>query len=205
MALFAKSKKIEGELGFFGLQDWWLNGFTAEERKTILSVYQPLGSSSDSLIKGKIEFTSQNVISFLWGLAGWFKKPELRHIGYKIIQKAEELANDNTPILDRHFLYQVKIELYYRNRDNDSFALSKAVEACSQQVSISEGAKKAFIQEYGQPLPSHAGYKQLCIIKEKQQSYEEAIRVAEMARMQGWNGDWDKRIERYKKKISKTT
>jgi len=103
--------------------------------------------------------------------------------------------------LDRHFLYQAKIELYYRNRDIDSFALSKAVEACNQQISISEEAKKAFIKEYDELLTAHVGYKQLCIIMEKQKYYEEVIKIAKAAKKQGWNGDWDNRIERSEKKI----
>jgi hypothetical protein len=201
MSLFRKNKKIEGEIGYYGLQEWWLSDLTKEEQNVILSVYNPLGIGEDSLIKGKIFSTSQTVIGLLSGLSGWFKKPEYREIGYKIIKKAEELASDKIPFLDLHFLYQPKIQIYYRNRDNDEFALSLAIEACKQQIGISEKAKEAFIKEMGLPLPGHVGYKQLCIIMEKQKNYEEVIRLSKIAKEQGWSGDWDRRIEKCKKKM----
>ena len=201
MSLFRKNKKIEGEIGYFGLQEWWLSELTKEERNVILSVYNPLGIGEDSLIKGKIFSTSQTVIGLLSGLSGWFKKPEYREIGYKIIKKAEELVSDKISFLDLHFLYQSKIQIYYRNRDNDEFALSSAVEACKQQIGISEKAKEAFIKEMGLPLPGHVGYKQLCIIMEKQKNFEEVIRLSKIAKEQGWSGNWDKRIEKCKKKM----
>ena len=201
MSLFRKNNKIEGEIGYFGLQEWWLSELTKEERNVILSVYNPLGIGEDSLIKGKIFSTSQTVIGLLSGLSGWFKKPEYREIGYKIIKKAEELVSDKISFLDLHFLYQSKIQIYYRNRDNDEFALSSAIEACKQQIGISEKAKEAFIKEMGLPLPWHLGYKQLCIIMEKQKNFEEVIRLSKIAKEQDWSGDWDKRIEKCKKKM----
>lgn len=201
MSLFRKNKKIEGEIGYFGLQEWWLSELTKEERNVILSVYNPLGIGEDSLIKVKIFSTSQTVIGLLSGLSGWFKKPEYREIGYKIIKKAEELVSDKISFLDLHFLYQSKIQIYYRNRDNDEFALSSAIEACKQQIGISEKAKEAFIKEMGLPLPGHVGYKQLCIIMEKQKNFEEVIRLSKIAKEQGWSGNWDKRIEKCKKKM----
>lgn len=201
MSLFRKNKKIEGEIGYFGLQEWWLSELTKEERNVILSVYNPLGIGEDSLIKGKIFSTSQTVIGLLSGLSGWFKKPEYREIGYKIIKKAEELVSDKISFLDLHFLYQSKIQIYYRNRDNDEFALSSAIEACKQQISISEKTKEAFIKEMGFPLPGHVGYKQLCIIMEKQKNFKEVIWLSKIAKEQGWSGDWDKRVEKCKKKM----
>jgi len=49
-------------------------------------------------------------------------------------------------------------------------------------------------------LGEHTGYKQLCIIREKQGNWQEVIRLAEQAKSEGWVGDWDKRIEKAKKK-----
>jgi len=193
--------KIEGEIGYFNLQTWWLNNLSKEEQNVILSIYKPLSTGDLSLIKGKIYSTTQTVIGFLSCLLGWFKKPEHRIIGYKIIKKAEELASEKTPVLDLHFLYHSKILIYYRNRDNDDFALSIATEACKQQISISVKAKKTFLKDMGLPLPTHTGYKQLCIIMEKQNNYDEVIRLSRIAKNQGWNGNWDRRIEKCEKKV----
>lgn len=49
--------------------------------------------------------------------------------------------------------------------------------------------------------PVHTGYKQLCIIYEKMGLYKEAIDLAEQAKAQKWSDDWDKRIDKLKKKI----
>jgi len=195
--------EISGEIGYFGLQDWWLNDLTTEEQNIILSIYKPMGLGENALTKGRISSTSQTVIGLLTGLSSWFKKQEYRQISYKIIKKAEELVTDKTPILDLHFLYQSKIEIFYRNRDNDAFALSSAIEACKQQISISKKAKIAFMREFKGPLPTHVGYKQLCIIMGKQKNFEEVIRLSTIAKKQGWSGDWEKRIENCKKKIEK--
>jgi len=52
-------------------------------------------------------------------------------------------------------------------------------------------------------LGEHPGYKQLCIIREKQGNWQEVVRFAEQAKSEGWAGDWDKRIEKAKKKLDK--
>jgi len=56
-------------------------------------------------------------------------------------------------------------------------------------------------------LPVHTGYKQLCIIYEKQENWQEVIRLAEEAKAIGWvdgtAGGWDKRIEKARKKDKK--
>ncbi|WAI00402.1 hypothetical protein [Methanogenium organophilum] len=195
------SGSVGGEIEYYKLQEWWLNTLTSDEQNILLSIYRPLGLSPDSLVHGKITSSSQSEVAFLSNLSGWVKQPEYRRIGYKLIEKAESSISNRTPIMDRHFLYQAKKEIYYRNRDMDDFALPTAIEACKQQIALSKKAKQAFLKECGQ-LPSHAGYKQLCIIMEKQKNYDEAIRLANEAKMQGWTGDWDKRIERCMKKMS---
>ena len=51
--------------------------------------------------------------------------------------------------------------------------------------------------------PEHTGYKQLCIIFEKQGKLNEAIEYATQAKSERWGGDWDSRIEKLKKKSGK--
>jgi hypothetical protein len=52
-------------------------------------------------------------------------------------------------------------------------------------------------------LGEHTGYKQLCIIRENQGNFAEVIKLAEQAKSEGWAGDWDKRIEKARKKLEK--
>lgn len=50
-------------------------------------------------------------------------------------------------------------------------------------------------------LPGHKGYEQLAIILRNQGKNEEAIKLCEQAKLQGWSGDWSNRISRYSKII----
>ena len=96
------------------------------------------------------------------------------------------------------------IEVYYRERDSDPSALNAAIQACEQQIRLAPRAAQAFRTAYpGQPLPSHAGFTQLAIIREKQKNYPDAIRLARLAKEQDWAGDWEKRIVRCQRKQNK--
>lgn len=95
--------EIGGEIAYFGLEKWWMNELTQEEREIILSVYQPFGLSKDSLIKGKITYSSQTATGFLTGLLSWFKKPEYQNISAKIIKQTESMTPKKGSIMDRHF------------------------------------------------------------------------------------------------------
>jgi len=199
-----ESKQIKGSIGYLGLSDWWLSDFSESEREYIVRTFQPLGSNGESLIKGDISYTSETPIGLLSSLAGWFNKKDDRTIANRMIKKAEEMINDSTNVLDIHFIYQSKLETYYKNRDNDLDALEKAIEACKQQIEIAPKAKVAFQKEYKvSPLPSHKGFEQLAIIEEKRKNYEIAIEISKEALEQGWAGDWEKRIERCLKRLDK--
>lgn len=197
-SIFGKGK-IGGEIAYYSLEEWWLSEFTDAERNQIQVQYQPMGSSENDLTEGEILVSSRSAASFLGGMASWFKKDDVRYLAKLIIQKAESLVNDATDVLDVHFLYQAKIEIFYRDRDH-SGSIDSAIEACQQQINISSKVAKAFKKEFDGGLPTHKGYEQLAIILDKHKNFEEAIALCETAFEQGWNGDWEKRIQRYKLK-----
>jgi len=197
-----KSKpNIEGYIGYFGLQEWWLSEFSAEEKLYIEERFNPLGFSKSRLTKGKIVSTSETPLGLLSSLAGWFSKKTDLHIAHRILDKAECLIDDSTKILDKHFLYQSRIDLFYKDRDN-SQSFEKAVVACKNQIELAQVAAIAFLENKdNRRLPSHKGFEQLCIIKEKSKNYNEVITLSEEALSQGWSGDWERRIERCQKKL----
>lgn len=206
--MFGISSKteIKGDIGFFGLQDWWLSEFTKEERDRIEEVYQPMGyePGSKPLTQRDITSTSQTAAGLLQALAGWFNNPRDREIAKKIIKKSEELAPAGGNVLDRHFTLSEKIVIYYRERETTPDGLEKATQACRDQIELAPEAIKAFLKEYPwQALPAHQGYRQLRIILEKQGKYDEAIKLCEQAKMQGWADDWDKMIDTLNKKKAK--
>lgn len=195
----------EGYIGLFNLKDWWRNSFTEEERRHVVEVFKPLGGSDNSLVVGKFQTTENDrPLGFLSSLAGWFNNPKDRHIAHKIIVKAEEYVTSEKNILDIHFFYPAKMKIFYPERENPA-ALQEAINACKKQIEIADKTALAFRQEFkDSELPTHEGYEQLCIILEKQGKLGEAIKLAEQAKKQGWNGDWDKRIERCLKKLKKS-
>ncbi|EMK6579009.1 hypothetical protein V9K10_003629 [Vibrio cholerae] len=197
--MFKKKTKINGMIKYLKLEDWWLNELNDEERRIILSTYSPIGSES-SIIDGEICRSNQTPLHFFWGLIGWFNKPDLRHVAYKLIAKAETLINEQSEPLDIHFLYGAKLDVCYRDRDLRPNCLELAIQACEQQIENAPFAATVFIEKHGGNLPAHKGYRQLAIVLEKQKRYGEVVSLCEKAKSQGWAGDWDKRIDRCKKR-----
>lgn len=196
---------INGDIGYFGLSEWWLNSFSDSERKHIINTYKPLSTGTESLIEGNIDYTSKTIISFLVGLSGWFNKTEDIQITFKIFEKIESLIQPNTNIIDLHFFYQQRLELYYKYRDIYPNALNIAIDTCKKQIEISEKVSLAFKKEYkNAPLPRHKGYEQLAKIEEKNKRYDVVITLCQKALYQKWNGDWQKRIDRNNNKLLKT-
>lgn len=190
---------MKGAIGYFRLDELWLNELTAEDREIIKEIYQPMGMTG--LTEGDMRSTSQTVIGLLSSMVGRFARPEHRHIAYKVIRKAEELVDADTDPLDVHFLYGTKIDIVYKDRDSIPDGLDKAIEAREQQIACSPEAAKEFVKQYKErQLPSHRGYEQLAIVREKQGQFDAAIETCERAKSEGWAGDWDKRIKRCKKK-----
>lgn len=193
-------KRVQGSIGYFRLEGWWLTAFNDDERRYIQTTFQPLGSSGDSLTSGAISYTSQTAVGLLGALAGWFGKPEDRPIAHKILDKAADLLRE-APVLDVHFLYQQMIETYYKDRAKPEY-MARAVEACRRQIALAPDAADAFKAEYrDSPLPAHRGYEQLAIILEKEGRFQDAIAISRQAESQGWAGDWARRVGRCEKKL----
>jgi hypothetical protein len=144
-------------------------------------------------------------------------------------QKENKSLKEKENILDLHFKYNELIKEYYKKRNEEPEALKKAINYCKKQIDIADKAMESFKKEYKERMkrtyefesnkttfeeylrkekkkhpfdpPSHRGFKQLAIIKYKQERYKEVIELCKKAKKQGWNGDWDKRIERARKKL----
>lgn len=111
--------------------------------------------------------------------------------------------NDFQKLFDEHYSFQETIKNNYMKRENPE-NLDKTIEACKEQIKIAPEVRRAFLEVYkNAPLPRHIGYEQLAIIEEKQNNYEEVIRLSKMALNENWAGDWHNRIERCEKKLKK--
>ena len=212
MPFFRRSKdapKVEGKIGSHGLVDWWMSTFTEQERTYILTKYKPLiiGSAGDDPPSlDQILQRDGSLVIPLSALATWFQSPQDRHIARRLLVKSEELSEGSKgKVLDRHFVYSNMIPIYYRDRNEDPEALDLAIRACEKQIELGPQVSRAFQAEYPtQELPSHRGFTQLAIIREKEHNYLEAINLAREALRQGWAGDWENRIARCEKRLAKS-
>jgi len=102
-------------------------------------------------------------------------------------------------LLGLHQVYQDLIQAYVKECTHDPQAIYLVAQAALQQVDIARMVAKSLERrKTGRGRPRHAGFEQLTAIRERQGRYEEAVRLAEEAKAQGWAGDWDKRIARCK-------
>lgn len=113
----------------------------------------------------------------------------------------DSLRKNSEDILDLHFAILESITEHYKNRQiGDNY--HKAIVSCKAQIKIQVDAAEQFIKEYpSQSLPFHTGYNQLVIILEKEKKFHEALGLAKEAKANGWNGNWDIRIEKLQGKI----
>jgi hypothetical protein len=213
--------RAAGQLGYHGLRDWWDQSFSLEDQRLIEERYQPMGGGIASLTEGRIESTSQTAAGLLWGLSSWFNKPGERRLARRMLAKAEEIATD---VVDRHFVFSQLIDVAYPERDRDPTAMSEAMRACEAQIALSREVMAAMRAEHEERermlerhareagtrfephefrVPSHRGFTQLSIIREKSGDIAAAIASAEQAAADGWSGDWAKRIARLRTRLSR--
>jgi len=202
MWLFRKKKKLNGYIGFFNLENFWFKTLNEKERQIVLENFNSgsIGVDSTDLLETKL-FGTREKLSFISGQISRYKKPIFKNLGLKFIEIGNEELQRTTQIIEKHFYYQRLIEFHYRFRaEENNYEL--AINACMNQIEISEKAKIEFEKEiYIDQLPSHKGFKQLAIILEKEKKFNEAIKICQKAITEGWNGDWNYRIERMNKKL----
>ena len=96
-----EEKTVDGIIGFYHLEDWWLSTFTEEEQILMSNTYQPMGYPvANSLTEGKYYGSFSNgqpypLSSLLSTLACWFRKAEHKSIADRIRKKMAEVAQDN--------------------------------------------------------------------------------------------------------------
>jgi hypothetical protein len=198
----SNNAKVAGFIGHLGLSEWWFNTFTEDERNYINYRVRNMRAGPNALVEGtSITSTHPNVSSFLSNLTFWFRKPQDNSIARRIALKAFELAED---VEDIGWSLAWIIRLYYYARDQLPDALERVISACKQYIEIAPLLAEKHKKKYPRlSLGKHEGYNRYTILLEKSRNYSEAIQLCEEAKRQGWKGDWDKRIERCTKRLSK--
>lgn len=181
----------------YGLKKWFDETFNADEKKILLD------SCSDfSACEG--EMNELAPAYFLANTLMWYDKKANCVICMKVAEKILELleTEKNIPIIDLHFTYMYLIKIFYKNRDYKN-SYDMAVDMCNKQIEIAPQVAKEFLTNpsFHGIIGSHTGFEQLAIIEKKNKNWSQVIIVCEEAKAQGWNGDWDKRIDEAQKKL----
>ena len=202
----SKLPEYKGLIGYFGLSNWWNLNFTFEEQNYIALKYYQTCLLTEIDIKLWLGSASwpESLLKFVTSLTVGYDNRKNREISLKILEKAEELINDSIPPMDLHYFYSIKIGTYYGLRNLNNKNLEIALKACEQQIEIGHFASKALRESiFDGWIGGHSGYTRLAIVKEKEKKFEEVIVLCQKAKDEGWGGDWQKRIERCKMKLSK--
>jgi len=198
-----KHVEVEGEIGYFGLDPWWLAMFSGAEREHAERVYQHPGLSTVArpLTAGSGPSAYESAAAFLTALASQLgKRVEDRDLALRLLAKAEERAEAENDVLALHFAYDEMIRLHDRWKEQFPDAPDAAFAACYKQARIGAQAARAFHNRYPmRPLPAHAGYELMTIWLAEVDNYERAIYVCQQARSQDWLGDWTAKIQRLAK------
>lgn len=193
-----KETNIKGLIEYFNLINFWKK-LSANQQEYLRNEFNSgLGVNPKSLIDINIESSNQTKLSFLRTFLQSPRVDSDEILFEKLINQAELAISECNEILDIHFYLQAIITYYYRKRKKTEDFYNLAKESCLRQIKIAEETKNSFIKDFGKTLPSHYGYKQYSIILQKEKKYKEAISICSLALEQGWNGDWEKRIERLK-------
>ena len=146
----------------------------------------------------------------------WTKQKEMESKGHelfiekkideaeKLLLKALEADDDNS--IDRHFVYNGLIELYYKLRNEREDAIEKCVYFCKADIERLPEFLRNYKNRYEKPpdfpyefwgLPECPSIERLAIIHEKNGEYQEAINLCKYAIELGLEAKWDSYNFRY--------
>lgn len=77
------NKKIKGLIGYYNLNEFWVNNLSNQDRKILVDLYR------NDLIKGDWT-TSRTKLGFFSDIIGYMKRPEFYDIGLKILSEGDK-------------------------------------------------------------------------------------------------------------------
>jgi len=210
-----QNEKQAGLIGYWGLSDWWQTSFSEEEKDYITYRVRTMRAGPRALTEGTpfipTNSTHNSASFFLVNLINWFTAPRDNSIARRIALKALDLAIDVDDVASS---LKWIIRLYHKARKTVPSALVVVEKSCKQLINLTpdilekrkdyyELRYPSFHPDQYAPLGNNVGYDYLVIILEKRKEYSEVIRLCTEAKNQGWEGNWDQRIDRCKKRLLK--
>lgn len=198
-------QNIPGFISAFNLETWWTTRLTPKERETFVDVlldYDPevlhpnYAGSPDSVDSegnqvSRLSTELDRIVN------GPFTRAIYAPIRVKILQLYLLVLEEEGDIFRKHLALTWLGDAYYKMRDIP-LMIEHAVEAYEKCLGMSTEVAQNL--PWDGPLPSHNAAKRLSIIYADWGDYPAALRVNFKMKLEGWNGDWDKRISRIAKK-----
>ncbi|WP_052406638.1 hypothetical protein [Clostridium culturomicium] len=196
---FNNEPKYYKKLGLIKLWD----SFSKDEKKIIEHYYKYEILGNIDIFKDSPGLNNNDfkaIVSLIY--IGNYKKV------YSIAYKSISYLYDNNiwghdPI-DIHFFYNACIELYYKPKNRDILDIEEAKKYCYLDIQLALQEEKAIRGIGNGEFPFMPSFKQLTIILEKENNYDEAIRICEIAIKlnldDSTKGGYIKRLEKLKRK-----
>ena len=203
--ILGRRLKATGELGYFGLTDWWTSSFSRAEQAYMEAAFcasgLPAGAKPLTRDRGFVTFPTAAALLTVLG-DRLSEKPEDRGLALRVLAQAEERALAEGDILGRHFVYHQTIRLHSRWKGTFADAVDRIFAACHKQIQLAPDAAQALRRmRPDESLPTHLGYLQASALLEQEGRYEPAIELCRQAQAAGWSGNWSWRIQRMARKM----
>ncbi len=162
--ILSRRLKTAGELGYFGLTEWWTSSFSRAEQAYMETAFcaskLPARAKPLTRDRGLVNYTT--AAALLTILADRLsEKSEDRDLASRVLSKAEERALAEDDILGQYFVYHEVIRLHTRWKDKFPDAVDLIFAACHKQIQLAPEAAKALRRARpAEPLPTHLGYLQ---------------------------------------------
>jgi hypothetical protein len=186
------------------LTQWWETTFTKQQKTYIESklgkgwIRSAYSQSTKKPPCGALPIVNAAIL---------FKEVSDTQIASSMFKQAINQAQKFGSVIDLHFVYSNMIPFLYSKRNKEADALELTADACKNMIALGPKVIEAWKQEYPMDteLPGHRGFDRLPMIYANQGDFDNAIRICELAKDQGWGwaGNWDKDIIKYRKKQAK--
>lgn len=195
-----------GFISAYGIQGWWFDTFSAEERALMVSVLQD--RAPELLSPGYVPTKSygpdgvlrSDITSDLDSLTySPVSKAENASTHAKVLRKKLEIQRAQQNIFGQHLTLMHLGDAYYKGR-SDPLLFELAVSTYEDSVEFSDQAGTDL--PWDGDLPSHPAAERLALIYTNAGRGEDALRILYKVKIEGWRGDWDKRISRCAKKLA---
>ena len=130
------------------LLSWWCSEFAREEQRYIASKFDVRSLTHPDLSQG---FTGSLALADTWFLTGDDILLARRIVAKSVERQEAEIG----ATIDRHFIYDCMIQVYYRDRNRDQNSLTLALEACEKQIALAPQVIREQPKESERGLPRH--------------------------------------------------